>query len=95
MEIKKTIIINTSPDKVFKAITEPKELTQWFQDEVILEPKVNGKVRFTILRELHPEWKLDSDYINDGIIKQFIPNRKLAYTWKFDDIPNFPETTVV
>ena len=95
MEIKKTIIVNTSADKVFKALTEPEELTQWFQDEAILEPKVTGKIRFTTLRELHPDWKLDRDYINDGIIKQYVPNKKLSYTWKFYDMPDFPETTVV
>jgi len=29
LEIKKTIIINASSEVVFKAITEPEELTQW------------------------------------------------------------------
>ena len=62
LEIRKTIIIEASSDTVFKAITEQEELTQWFPDQAILEPRVLGKVRFTTLKELHPEWKLDRNY---------------------------------
>jgi uncharacterized protein YndB with AHSA1/START domain len=31
LEIRKTIIIEASPEIVFKAITEPEEITQWFR----------------------------------------------------------------
>jgi uncharacterized protein YndB with AHSA1/START domain len=93
LEIRKTIIIEASSDTVFKAITEQEELTQWFPDQAILEPRVLGKVRFTTLKELHPEWKLDRDYIMEGTIKEFIPNKKLSYIWKYRDTPDFPETT--
>jgi uncharacterized protein YndB with AHSA1/START domain len=95
LEIRKTIIIEASSDTVFKAITEQEELTQWFPDQAILEPRVLGKLRFTTLKELHPEWKLDRDYIMEGTIKEFIPNKKLSYIWKYRDTPDFPETTVV
>jgi uncharacterized protein YndB with AHSA1/START domain len=95
MEIRKTIVIDASPEVVFKAITEPEELTQWFPDQAILVPKVGGKVRFVTLKEIHPEWKLDRDYISEGTIKEFVPNKKLSYTWIVLDTPDFPETTVV
>jgi uncharacterized protein YndB with AHSA1/START domain len=95
LEIRKTIIIEASSDTVFKAITEQEELTQWFPDQAILEPRVLGKVRFTTLKELHPDWKQDRDYIMEGTIKEFIPNKKLSYIWKYRDTPDFPETTVV
>ena len=39
-EIKKTIVIDASPELVFRAITDPNELTNWFPDQAILEPKV-------------------------------------------------------
>jgi uncharacterized protein YndB with AHSA1/START domain len=29
-----------------------------------------------------------------GTIKEFILNKKLSYSWKFDDMPDFPETIV-
>ena len=76
MEIRKTIVIDASPEVVFSAITEPEELTQWFPDQAILVPKIGGKVRFVTLKEIHPEWKLDRDYISEGTIQEFVPNKK-------------------
>ena len=32
VEIEKTMIINASPEIVFKAITDPDELTNWFPE---------------------------------------------------------------
>lgn len=32
IEIKKCIVIDASPEVVFKAITDPNELTNWFPD---------------------------------------------------------------
>lgn len=94
LEIKKSIVIDASPEVVFKAITDPKELTQWFPDQAILEPKIGGKVRFSTFKENHPG-KVDRDYIMEGTVKELVPNKKLSYTWKFKDLPGFPETTVV
>jgi uncharacterized protein YndB with AHSA1/START domain len=31
IEIKKSIVIDASPEVVFKAITDPEELTQWIR----------------------------------------------------------------
>lgn len=46
IEIEKSIVIDASPEVVFKAITDPKKLTSWFPDQVILEPKIGGEVQF-------------------------------------------------
>ena len=35
IEIKKSIIINASPEVIFKAIADPNELTNWFPDHAI------------------------------------------------------------
>ena len=94
LEIKKSIVIDASPEVVFKAITDPDELTQWFPDQAILEPKIGGKVRFSTFNENHPS-KVDRDYIMEGTIKELVLNKKLSYTWRFKDLPGFPETTVV
>jgi uncharacterized protein YndB with AHSA1/START domain len=47
LEIRKTIVIDASPEVIFKAITDPEELTQWFPDQAILEAKVGGKMKFS------------------------------------------------
>lgn len=91
IEIKKTMVIDSSPSVVFRAITETNELTKWFPDHVIFEPKVGGKVRFSFYKEKN---KMDRDYIVEGSIIEFIPNKKISYTWQYKDIPEFPETIV-
>ncbi|MDW0282999.1 MAG: hypothetical protein QN720_10890 [Nitrososphaeraceae archaeon] len=35
---------------------------------------------------------MDRDYIVEGSIIEFIPNKKISYTWQYKDIPEFPET---
>jgi uncharacterized protein YndB with AHSA1/START domain len=90
-KIRKSIIIDATPEVVFKAITETNELTKWFPDHVILEPNVGGKVRFSFYKEQN---KMDRDYIVEGSIIEFIPNKKISYTWQYNDIPEFPETIV-
>ena len=59
IEINKSIVINASPEVVFKAITDPDELTNWFPDQAILEPKVGGKMKFSFYKKIpRSEWKL-------------------------------------
>ena len=55
IEIRKSILIEASPEVVFRAITDPNELTKWFPDQAILEPKVGGKMKFNF-------YKTDSQY---------------------------------
>jgi uncharacterized protein YndB with AHSA1/START domain len=86
IEIKKTIIIDASPQAVFKAITDPGELTNWFPDSAVFEGSVGGQVRFSFNKE-------GSKKVKEGIVKEFVPNKKVSYTWPLD-IPGSPETTV-
>lgn len=34
------------------------------------------------------------DYVMEGTIRIFVPNKSLSYTWTFHDVPGFPDTTV-
>ena len=45
-EIKKTIVIDARPQAVFRAITDEKELTNWFPDQAKFEARVGGFVQF-------------------------------------------------
>lgn len=69
IEIEKSIVIDASPEVVFKAITDPKKLTSWFPDQVILEPKIGGEVQF--LQKLY-----------QALSANFIPNKKIFSTWE-------------
>ena len=91
--ITKTIVIDAPPDIVFKAISDPAELTNWFPDHAILEPRIGGKVRFSFYKEKSAA-EHQRDFLQEGTIKEFIPGKKLSYTWQFKDTPEFPETIV-
>lgn len=92
IEIKKSVVINASPEVVFRAITDPKELTNWFPDSVVFNGRIGGQVRFYFYKEKSKD--LDRDYSPEGIVKELIPNKKVSYTWQLKDTPDFPETVV-
>ncbi|HZD36049.1 MAG TPA: SRPBCC domain-containing protein [Nitrososphaeraceae archaeon] len=91
-EIRKSVVIDAPPDVVFKAISDDKELTDWFPDLAIFEPRVGGKVRFTFYKENSEEQ--DRDIYPEGEVLEFIPNQKISYTWERKDIEGFPRTIV-
>jgi len=92
LEIRKTILIDASPEIVFKAIIDPNEFTNWFPDQVILEPKVGGKVKFSFYK-IDTEYR-QIDYFPEGTVIEFIPNERISYTYREPKIANFPNTIV-
>jgi uncharacterized protein YndB with AHSA1/START domain len=94
-EIKKVVEVDVSPEVVFKAITDPNELTNWFPDHAILEHKVGGKFKFSFYKDSKTSKKKhDMDFFPEGKVLEFIPNKKVSYTWKHNSVPDFPETIV-
>ena len=94
-EIKQVIEIDSSVEKVFKAISDPSELICWFPDEAIIEPKVGGTFKLSFLKDSEkPKMKMDKDFINEGKILEIISNKKLVHTWQWKEISDFPETIV-
>jgi len=70
IEVRKSIVINASPEVIFKAITDPQQLTQWFPDQAILEPRVGGKMKFSFQKEKSQEEKNanpSKNTIKDGL----------------------------
>jgi uncharacterized protein YndB with AHSA1/START domain len=51
VEIVKTLIVDASPEIVFKTIVDPDELTNWLPDQVILETRVRGKIKFSFFKD--------------------------------------------
>ncbi len=96
LEIRKSIEIDASPEVVFKAISDPNELTNWFPDAAILEPKVGGKTKFSYYKDSKRTTVCarDHDKTNEGSVLEFVKNKKLVYTWQHMDEPDFPETIV-
>ena len=82
-ERKKSIVINASPEAVFKAITDPRELTNWFPDSAVFNDWIGEQVRFSFYKNRSKD--LDRDYSPEGIVKEFIPNKKVSYTWQLKE----------
>ncbi|HEV2193761.1 MAG TPA: SRPBCC domain-containing protein [Nitrosopumilaceae archaeon] len=97
-EIKKVVEVDASPEVVFKAITDPNELTNWFPDHAILEPKVGGKFKFSFYKDskksISKAKEHRMDFFPEGKVLEFIPNKKVSYTWQHKAVPDFPETVV-
>ncbi len=96
LEIRKSIEIDASAEVVFKAISDPSELTNWFPDAAILEPRVGGKTKFSYYKDSKRMTTCASDHdkVNEGRVLEFVKNKKLSYTWQHMDVPDFPETVV-
>src|SRR6476469_1238181 len=77
IEIKKTIVIDASPEVVFKAVTDPEELTNWFPDQAILEPRTGGKMKFSFYKKNSE--KRDMDYFPEGTSGIFSKQKNLIY----------------
>ena len=86
------IVIDDAPEVVLKAITDNDELTKWFPGNAILEPKVGDQVKFSFYKENSERRK--RDFFPEGEVGEYIPNKKIAYTWRQSDIPDFPRTVV-
>jgi uncharacterized protein YndB with AHSA1/START domain len=88
-EIRKTIVIEARPEVVFKALTDEKELTQWFPSQAILQARVGGAMEFKFQRD---DGTVDHKVV--GKILEIVPGKKLSFSWKNTSDPDFPDTVV-
>ncbi len=91
--IEKNIVIDASPEVVFKAITDQEELTNWFPDQAIMEAKLGGKVKFIFYKDKERK-QGELECVPEGTIIEFIPNKKVSYSWRQANAPDFPNTVV-
>jgi uncharacterized protein YndB with AHSA1/START domain len=96
-EVRKSIVIESTPEVIFKAITNQSELTSWLPDLSIPEPRIGGKISIVCHKgtrwEVNNETKvLDKDYVFEGMIKELIPNKTISFTSRNVTLPEDPET---
>jgi len=80
--VQQTVTIKSSPEVVFKALTQADELMRWFPTRVESDPRPGGKFKFT--------WEFANASENgsqQGEYVEVLPNRKLSYTWTAESIP--------
>ena len=60
VEIKKTIIIDASPQVVLKPLLIHARLTNWFPNgRLFLEPRVGGKMKFSFFKDSNAHKNMD------------------------------------
>ena len=83
LEIKR--FINAPRARVYAAWTDPAQMKQWFGPEnvqtrdVVADLRVGGKYRWDLT---HEDGEKMSAY---GEYRELIPNKKIVFTWKWDD----------
>ena len=69
--IEREVVIAASQERVWTAITDPSEVSQWFGDIVEIELYAGGRARFG--------WTEDA--IIDAIVEAVEPFRRFVYRW--------------
>ncbi|MFZ0546848.1 MAG: SRPBCC family protein [Candidatus Promineifilaceae bacterium] len=71
-KIEQTIDLPFPQDRVWRAITNPEEVSRWFSDKVTMKPDVGSKINFV--------WNEFGSA--DGVVEQFDPPTRFAYRWR-------------
>ena len=72
--IEKSIVVNATPAKLYKALTNAQELMKWFCDRAESDPREGGQV-------MHA-W---GEHVGRGVYKRLIPNQEVAIAWQKHD----------
>lgn len=76
-EIKQSIVVKGSREKVFSALIKADELMRWFPSSVESDPRPGGKFRY--------EWHFQDPSQNgaqEGAYQEVIRGEKLSYPWE-------------
>lgn len=71
-KIEQTLELPYPQERVWRAITSPAELNQWFGDEVIMEPRAGSDITFI--------WHEHGT--SNGVIEVYDPPNCFAYRWR-------------
>jgi len=77
--------INAPPDRVYAAWTEPAQLKEWWGPESVrtrnfaAEVRVGGKYRWDLINQEDEEMSVFGEY------RELVPEKKIVFTWKWDD----------
>ena len=78
--IVKEVLLNVSPSKVWKAITNTEDMKLWYFDISEFKPTVGFEFQFE-------GGKDDKSYLHLCKITEVILGKKLSYSWRYDGYP--------
>ena len=88
-------LIKAPRDRVYAAWTDPAQLKQWFgpegvqTHELIADARVGGEFRWDLTNSDGEKMTMRGEY------RDLQPNRKVVFTWKWDDDENWENHTSV
>jgi uncharacterized protein YndB with AHSA1/START domain len=84
--------LDARPEEVWEALTDPGELSEWFANDVELDPEPGGEGIF--------RW--DDGDVRHAVVEEVIPLERFAFTWEdsrvvieLEEIPCGTRVTVV
>jgi uncharacterized protein YndB with AHSA1/START domain len=80
--VKRTVVVETTPELAFEAITKASELREWFSDEAWTSVQVDGRC----------DVRWNQGYRVDGRFSELDPPRRATVVWRGTDEPG--KTTV-
>lgn len=80
-------IINAPAPKVWKAITTANDISEWLMYLKEFKPEAGFEFKF---KGTDPKGK---EYPTSCKIMEVIPNKKLSYTWSYDEFPAYSLVT--
>jgi len=78
VQVEREIVFPAEPDEVWEALTDPRELEEWFANDVELDPHEggagvfrwdDGEERRAVVREAVPGERLVLDWDDDGVLE--------------------------
>jgi uncharacterized protein YndB with AHSA1/START domain len=81
-QVKQKVVIETTPELAFEAVTKASELREWFSDQAQTDVRPGGRY----------EVRWDQGYRAEGKFTELGPPRRAAFTWQGASEPG--ETTV-
>ena len=71
----------TTPDVLWKAITHPGQMAEWFFKEITeFQPEVGFETNFVVASE-------HRTFTHLWRVTEVIPHRKIVYSWKYQEYP--------
>jgi len=78
--------LNAPVERIWKAITDPTEMKQWYFDLPTFRPEVGCEFRF----EGGPPEKC---YLHICEVTEVVENKRLTYSWRYDGYPGLSFVT--
>lgn len=91
--VKPSLIIqrrfNASPNRVYKAWTEPEQIARWFGPSVVEQDTVKAKMDVRVGGSFEVSFKTDDGEYHQvgGVYCEVVPNRKLVFSWAWHSTP--------